>query len=397
MSHHHSIYCILPPHILKKIAENGTAEQADKAMRTIIATEQLRGRRAGLASMSSLTMASITGQPQKNRTVYDAQNGNILPGVVVRKEGDPAMEDVAVNEAYDGSGFTYDLFAEIYGRNSIDGRGMNLDSTVHYQKSYDNAFWDGRQMVYGDGDEDMAVGQRLFNRFTIAMDVIGHELTHGVTQNEADLAYWDQSGALNESISDVFGVLVKQYALNHTADQSNWLIGEGLLSANVKGLGLRSMKTPGSAYDDPVLGKDPQPGHMKDFIVTTQDNGGVHLNSGIPNHAFYVIAIDLGGYAWNKAGLIWYKTLTDKLTDRSNFQDAANYTFQSAGELYGKGSLEQQAVRNGWMQVGINMDVVPAPTNPTPFPKPNNPATGGGCLSQIMRPLSFLGNLQKKK
>ena len=263
MSHHHSIYCILPPHMLKKIAENGTVEQADKAMHTIIATEQLRGRRAGLASMSSLTsMTLAANQPSKKRTIYDSQNGNSLPGVLARKEGDPPVADVAVNEAYDGSGVTYDLFAEIYGRNSIDGKGLNLDSTVHYQKSYDNAFWDGRQMVYGDGDEDLPVSQRLFNRFTIAMDVIGHELTHGVTQSEADLAYWEQSGALNESISDVFGVLVKQYHLNQTADQAKWLIGEGLLSANVRGIGLRSMKAPGTAYDDPVLGRDPQPGHM---------------------------------------------------------------------------------------------------------------------------------------
>ena len=425
MDHHHSIYCILPPHILKRIAENGSTGQADKAMHTIIATEQLRGRRHGIASMSSLKMAMMPIQTGKQRTVYDAKNGSTLPGVMVRSEGSPAGLDVAVNEAYDGSGVTYDLFAEIYGRNSIDGKGLRLDSTVHYQTSYDNAFWDGRQMVYGDGDEDLPISQRLFNRFTIAIDVIGHELTHGVTQNEADLAYWDQPGALNESISDVFGVLVKQYQLKQTADQANWLIGEGLLSSNVNGSALRSLKDPGTAYDDPVIGKDPQPGHMQDYVSTTQDNGGVHINSGIPNRAFYLTAIELGGYAWEKAGMIWYKTLTDKLTDRSSFQDAADLTFEAAGELYGVGSLEQKSVRNGWLGVGINITDVPVtpptppvpvppfPVDPTPSPIPSPapapspspspapapypspapspaPATGTGCMTQIMKSLGLV-------
>lgn len=431
MDHHHSIYCILPPHMLNRIAENGSTDQADKAMHTIIATEQLRGRRHGIASVGSLktsmSMMMVSVQSGKQRTVYDAKNGLTLPGMVVRKEGDPPVPDVAVNEAYDGSGVTYDLYANIYGRNSIDGKGLKLDSTVHYQKSYDNAFWDGRQMVYGDGDEDLPVSKRLFNRFTIAMDVIGHELTHGVTQNEADLAYWDQPGALNESFSDVFGILVKQYQLKQTADQANWLIGEGLLSSNVKGVALRSLKDPGTAYDDPVLGKDPQPGHMKDFVSTTQDNGGVHINSGIPNRAFYLVAIEIGGYAWERAGLIWYKTLTEKLAARSSFQDAADLTFKAAGELFGSGSIEQNAVRNGWLGVGITVADVPVtppvpipnppsdsvPTPPTdpvpnPFPAPNPspspapipapvPTPGSGCMTQIMKSFGLVISGPKKK
>ncbi len=426
MDHHHSIYCILPPHILKKIAENGSIEQADKAIHTIVATEQLRGRRHGIDSMTSLKTAMAAFQTGKSRTVYDAKNGITLPGLAVRREGEAPVADAAVNEAYDGSGATYDLFAEIYGRNSIDGKGLKLDSTVHYQASYDNAFWDGRQMVYGDGDEDLPVSRRLFNRFTIAMDVIGHELTHGITQNEADLVYWDQPGALNESFSDVFGVLVKQYQLKQTADQANWLVGEGLLSVNVKGIALRSLKAPGTAYDDPVLGQDPQPGHMKDYVTTTQDNGGVHINSGIPNHAFYIIAAELGGYAWEKAGMIWYTALVDKLTERSNFQEAANLTFQVAGELYGVGSREQNAVRNGWSNVGITIDPVPVtplpadpipgtdplptppseptpPTTPAPLPPsdpvPTTPAPnqGSGCMTQIMRTFGLVPAAPKRK
>ena len=399
MDTHHTLCCIIPPHILKKIAENGSMEQQDKARQTIVATEQLRGRRYGIASVNSLSTStsmsfSMEAVPTgKLRTVYDAKNGSTLPGTVVRNEGDPAVTDVAVNEAYDGSGVTFDMYADIYNRDSIDNKGLKLDSSVHYQKSYDNAFWDGRQMVYGDGDEDLPVSQRLFNRFTIAIDVIGHELTHGVTENEASLVYWDQPGALNESFSDVFGSLVKQYHLKQTAAQADWLIGEGLLSSNIKGVALRSMKAPGTAYDDPVLGKDPQPGYMKDYVTTVDDNGGVHINSGIPNHAFYFIALEIGGFAWEKADMIWYKTLTDKLSARSNFQDAADLSYQAAGELYGTGSLEQNAVRNGWAQVGIT--VATGEPVPPPVPTPT-PTSGNGCLPQIMRSLGLSGTDQKK-
>jgi len=377
MDHHHSIYCILPPHVLANIAEKGTPNQRTKALQTIVMAEQMRGRRRGIETMAAFSAPLTAVSAVKKRTVYDAKNGTTLPGTVVRNEGDDPVADVAVNEAYDGSGVTYDLYYDIYGRNSIDGNGLKLNSTVHYQKSYDNAFWDGQQMVYGDGDEDMPEAQRLFNRFTIAIDVIGHELTHGVTQNEANLAYWDQSGALNESFSDVFGSLVKQYQLKQNAKDADWLIGQGLLGVNVKGVALRSMLAPGTAYDDPTLGKDPQPGHMKDYVTTIQDNGGVHINSGIPNHAFYVVAQEIGGFSWNKAGMIWYKTLVDKLTERSTFQDAADLTYQAAAELFGVGSLEQLAVKTGWSEVGITVgDVVTLPAQP-----------GNGCLPQVLRML----------
>lgn len=354
MSHDHSILCIVPPHMLKNIAEQGTAEQRDIALRTITESEKFRGHRSAIREVLSFTAAPALSQG-KNRSIYDAKNGRDLPGILVRSEGDAPVGDMAVDEAYDGSGITYDLYSEIYGRDSIDGNGLPLKSTVHYQKGYDNAFWNGEQMVYGDGDEDLPEPQRLFNRFTIALDIIAHELTHGVTQYEANLAYWDQSGALNESMSDVFGSLVKQYLRQQTASDADWIIGEGLFTSNVNGVGIRSMKAPGTAYDDPVLGKDPQPGHMDDYVKTIDDNGGVHINSGIPNHAFYVTALTLGGFAWEKAGMIWYKTLTEKLSERNTFQQAADLTFDAAGELYGTGSMEQNAVRTGWAEVGISI------------------------------------------
>jgi Zn-dependent metalloprotease len=339
---------------MEEIINRGNPRQRALALRTLTVTEQMRGQREARAQMGAM---GATPAGQKLRSIYDAQHGGTLPGQLVRSEGGAPTGDLAADEAYDGSGATYDLYQQTYGRNSIDDRGLRLDSSIHYMEGYDNAFWNGQQMVYGDGDEGLPEAERLWNRFTIAVDVIGHELTHGVTQYEANLTYRSQSGALNESFSDVFGSLVKQQLLGHTAAQADWLIGQGLFTANVNGVAIRSMKEPGTAYDDPVLGKDPQPGHMNNYqnLPPSYDNGGVHINSGIPNHAFYFVAIEIGGYAWEKAGQIWYITLRDRLRRDANFQDATNLTYQVAGDLFGAGSREQQAVRNGWAQVGLTV------------------------------------------
>lgn len=346
----HLIKGIIPPHMAERILENGTPAQKKKAEAYIRIAGQMRGQRQQLSELTGKTSAAAG---DKVRKVYDAGNGSELPGTLVRGEGASPTGDVAVDEAYDGSGATYDLFAEIFDRNSIDNRGMDLKSTVHFMEGYDNAFWNGEQMVYGDGDEDMPEEERLFKRFTAAIDIIGHELTHGVTQYEANLVYRNQAGALNESFSDVFGSLVKQRVKNQSAGEADWLIGEGLFTGNVNALGIRSMKAPGTAYDDPLLGKDPQPGHMNDYVDTTADYGGVHINSGIPNKAFYEVAIELGGFAWEKAGKIWYKTLCEELEQSSDFQAAVNMTHKVAGDLFGNNSPEQKAVYNGWKAVGL--------------------------------------------
>ena len=349
------VQCIVPPYLLQEISENGTPVQQERARYSLVSSKQFRTARAVTSGEPGFIETPSEFTTVKERLVYDVEQGSILPGILVRGEGDLPSSDVAVNEAYNGAGATYDLFKDIYGRNSIDNKGMTIESSVHYRVGYDNAFWDGQQMVYGDGDENLPENERLFNRFTIAMDVIAHELTHGITQFEAGLLYRGQSGALNESISDVFGALVNQYSLGELAKAADWIIGKGLFTANVNARGIRSLKEPGTAYDDLVLGKDPQPAHMDDYVHTAEDSGGVHINSGIPNHAFYVTSVELGGYAWEKAGRIWYVTLTDKISGDSDFQDFAQLSFSAAGELYGAGSLEQQAVRSGWAEVGIKI------------------------------------------
>jgi Zn-dependent metalloprotease len=335
---------IIPQHMFDEIAKNGDTAQKELALKHMMVSEKIRGRREAFGEFYVAASAGV-----KCLNTYDAKNGQDLPGEPVNDPGN--SNDPAVKEAYEGAEATYDMYNDIFGRNSIDDKGMCIISSVHYEENFDNAFWDGRQMVYGDGDG------KLFNRFTISIDVIGHELTHGVTENEAGLVYSRQPGALNESMSDVFGSLVKQKKLNQTADKADWLIGEGLLTSKVKGKALRSMKEPGTAYNDPVLGKDPQPANMKDFklLPLSNDSGGVHINSGIPNRAFCVTAMEIGGYAWEKAGKIWYIALRDLLRPRSNFQDAANKTYQVAGAEFGAGSKEQTAVKKGWSTVGINV------------------------------------------
>lgn len=345
---------IVPPFLLARIAtiEDPRFERAaDAAQRSLtdIAHDHLdHGRGEHSLPPRSLRNHEPSLRGTINRTIFDAQGTEVLPGIRVRAEGAPATSDASVSEAYDGLGSTFALFWEVFGRDSIDDRSAPLEATVHYGKLYDNAFWDGRRMVFGDGDGE------IFDGFTRSLSVIGHELAHGVTEYASGLVYRDQSGALNEHLSDVFGVLVEQYALGQAARDASWLVGEGIFTDQVEGNALRSMKAPGTAYDDDVLGKDPQPDHLDDYIVTQDDNGGVHLNSGIPNRAFWSVADTLGGYAWEHAGQIWYDTLTGgSLTPHADFFEFAAATVESSIERYGSGSAEHEAVRAGWSLVGI--------------------------------------------
>ncbi len=345
----HPIHCILPPYLLQNLARNGPPDLRNIALEVLALDSTIRSNRI-ICSMMETGAHPALAAVAKHRTVYTANNSTTLPGQVVRVEGQASSGDAAVDEAYDGLGATFDFYFDIYQRNSIDDEGLYLDATVHYGQRYDNAFWNGQQMVFGDGDGE------LFQRFTISLDVIGHELTHGVTDSEAALVYSGQSGALNESISDVFGSLVKQYQLKQTAEQADWLIGAGLFTDRVQGVALRSMKAPGTAYDDPLLGKDPQPAKMGDFVETSEDNGGVHINSGIPNRAFYLAATKIAGYAWEKAGRIWYETLRDtSLTQTTNFSRFAARTVINAGHLYGTSSAERQAVIEAWNEVEVRV------------------------------------------
>ncbi len=272
--------CIVPPHMLRKLLEHDDKDVRKAALKTLLATAHLRGERKVRNAF-----ATLGGAAAGRRTIFDCHNSDDTSSATLARSEDGAeSSDDSVNRAFDGFGKTREFYKTVLDRNSIDGNGMRIDGYVHRGFQFNNAFWDGQQMNFGDGDSV------IFTDFTRSLDVIAHELTHGVTQFTAGLEYHNQPGALNESISDVFGSLVKQWALKQTADQADWLIGVEVFTPRIAGDALRSMKAPGTAYDNHVLGKDPQPDNMSKFVHLPDDegndNGGVHINSGLPTRAF---------------------------------------------------------------------------------------------------------------
>jgi Zn-dependent metalloprotease len=342
------ICSIVPPHLFDRIARTGTAEDREAALNTLAIDHSIRTVRvqnaALAATMVRRPVSGPGGHGRPERTIFDAEHrSNQHATKVLRTEAQQPSADESANEAYDGLGDTYRFYWEVLSRDSIDGSGMPLLGEVHFGRRYDNAFWDGHRMMFGDGDG------RIFTGFTSALEVIGHELTHGVTGNTINLLYTSQPGALNESISDVFGCLVKQYKLGQTADQATWLIGEGILGPSMPGQALRSMKAPGTAYDG-----DSQPDHMSKYVNTAEDNGGVHTNSGIPNRAFYLAATAIGGHAWDGAGRIWYHVLSTRMVPQdAQFAAFAQATVAAASALYGATSAEARAVAEAWGEVGV--------------------------------------------
>lgn len=325
---------IVPPHLTSKLCsqEHCTHDHAMRTFRKNHVVEEERG-----------FVSQIYTNPEVI-SIYDCKRKEKIPGTLLSTNKD-YPRDVAAHEAFLGAKKTYDFYVNYLGRKSVDNKNFPLNSSVHYGVRYDNAFWNGRQMVYGDGDND------IFNRFTIALDVIGHELTHGVTQYTANWVYQDQPGALNESMSDCMGSAIKQESLKQSAAQADWLIGQGLLKPKY-GAALRSMKAPGTAYENSTLGKDPQPAKMGDYVHTQDDDGGVHINSGIPNHAFYIFATELGGNTWDKAAKVWYASLlSSKANDQ--FKDFANTTIAQTVKLYKAGGAEEAAVRKAWKQTEV--------------------------------------------
>jgi Zn-dependent metalloprotease len=227
---------------------------------------------------------------------------------------------------------------------------MDVLASVHFGDRFSNAMWNGEQMVFGDGDGVHIRG------FTQSLDIVAHELTHAVTHHsirgglgmvrrngKVDLV--GEAGALNESISDVFASLVKQWHGNVKARDADWLVGKGILGRGL-GKAVRSLKHPGRTKD--TYEDDDQVPDMRGYI----EGGDVHRKSGIPHHAFYLAATELRGYAWEHAGRIWYESLT-LLRKNSGFRDAAQATLATAGRIFGTASKEQHAVRQAWEKVGV--------------------------------------------
>jgi Zn-dependent metalloprotease len=351
--------CYILPQVVMLRAAGTDRDLRLAATNTLAASASMRTNRAALTDMVRLLGASVAG-PQiakltpsgKENTVYDVEHGSWgdLPGKKARGVGDKPAKDVAVNEAFDNAAKTAEFYKAVLKRDSIDDQGMELVSSVHFDNNFDNAFWTGAQMVYGDGSGSFLAKGSL----TKDQVVVAHELTHGVVQFTAGLRYSKQSGALNESFADALGCVVAQWAKNEKTGDADWLVGKGILGPAVHGEALRSMKDPGSAFD-----RDPQVGHMRDYRDLPDDNdpandhGGVHINSGIPNKAFYLVATRLGDESWTTAGPIWYDALKNRLDANSQFKDAAEATIASAAELYGVGQDAEKAVRAAWEEVGV--------------------------------------------
>lgn len=351
----------IPGYLLEHLVRAGDETQSELGRRTATIDLRLRQRRTAIAPKGRQTDAAWQ--------IHDAHHRTALPGTLVRSPSDPEVADVAVNEAATGISESLALFADL-GRSSYDNAGATVVASVHYESDYDNAFWDGTQLVFGDGDG------KVFGRFTTPIDVLGHELSHAVTQYTADLTYQGQPGALNESISDAFGACIKQRHLGQDAAGADWLVGAGIFRPGIHGRALRSMAEPGTAYDDPALGKDPQAGSMAGYVETADDNGGVHLNSGIPNRAFVLAARAIGGESWKGAGRIWYAALTSGLAKDCDFATFAAATVTAAGR-------HGSAVGDAWASVGV---LNAAATSPASAPGPR-----GGASVQVARTGGFAG------
>ena len=367
---HHAV----PPYLLMSMAACDGAWEAPKGMHNFIARPPVPGEqedpgtevRARIATRARRTLLLdqallherattptdidrlIEPSGRLKRTIADAQGAETTPGAASRTEGRAPVADEDANRAYDGLGAVHRFLVGMLKQNSLEGAGLDLGGTVHYGLHYDNAFWDGTQMVMGDGDGE------IFESFTSSLSVIAHELGHGLLQYTTNLAYRGQPGALNESISDVLGALVEQFVSGEDAASASWLIGKGLFTDKVRGRALRSMAAPGTAYDDLILGKDPQPATMAGYVETAEDNGGVHMNSGIPNHAFYLFATALGGNAWETAGSLWFNVVaTRALPEVADFGIFAEQTLLQARRDHGAGSEVERALADAWDTVGV--------------------------------------------
>lgn len=305
------------------------------------------------ATSGDLVLKNARIHRARNRNTYNLNGGTTLPGTLVMTETSAPHSDLSIAKAHEFAGVTYDYYWGTHGRDSYNGAGATIKSSVHYSTNYNNAFWWSQQMTYGDGDGVQ------FGPFSRALDVVAHELTHAVTEYSANLVYSNESGALNEATSDILGAAAEAWKYG-VVDSRTWKIGEDCYTPGTAGDALRYMNNPtadGSSYD-----------YYPERYTGTGDNGGVHLNSGIANLAVYLMA--MGGThprgkttinvtplsttattSLNMAAKIWYHALTTSMTSSTNFAAARTATANSATTLYGAAAA--QTVNDAWAAVGV--------------------------------------------
>jgi Zn-dependent metalloprotease len=324
----------LPAEVCKAFADAARFEKEWRKVRAARTKLTL----AAQSILPSALMAAPPGPPAV--TVFDCRNGTTLPGVAVPNPG--SSSDATARRAYVETTAVADFYKKLFSRNSIDNAGMALISSIHYSVKYNNAFWNGNQMTYGDGDGN------IFIDFTKANDVIGHELTHGVTQHSLGLSYTNEAGGLNESISDVFGSMFRQWQANQDVRKADWLIGKDIMGAGAIARGytcLRDMSNPAAKH---CLA--PQPTKFSQY----HSGMDPHESSGIPNFAFYKAAAAIGGNSWDRAGQIWYQALTGFAPSPNMKMSAfANRTRLLAGKLFPSQPAVKTAVDKAWTAVGL--------------------------------------------
>ncbi len=272
--------------------------------------------------------------------VFDCHTGTTLPGAPVANPGSSA--DATAKRAYVEEEAVARFYWDVFKRDSIDGHHMTLISSVHYGVKFNNAFWNGTQMTYGDGD-----GQ-VFVDFTLGDDVIGHELTHGVTQHSLGLSYSGEAGGLNESMSDVFGSMFRQWEKKQTVAQADWLIGADIMGPVSKQKGYTCLRNMAHPKDPHALA--PQPDHYYPGIGHLDP----HYSSGVPNLAFTKAAKAIGGHSWEKAGQIWYKALTGfGPSPNLTMSQLAARTRSLSSSMYPSDASIHTAVDAAWTAVGL--------------------------------------------
>ncbi|MDB5872475.1 MAG: hypothetical protein JWQ07_1917 [Ramlibacter sp.] len=338
----------VPKRLLKQLADDSHGEHRALLQAQIEHSSKLRGQRA---MQSRDRPEPRLGRQLLHRQVFDAQGQTFLPGQLLRDEDDPPTSDKQADEAYENVGIALQFYKSVLGRDSVDGRGARVDASVHYGFRFANAMWTGRQMIVGDGDG------RDFKGFSHSLGIIAHEFSHGICQHivpgglgavtvpNQPPALKGEAGALNESFSDVFASMIKQWHAGHDVKRADWLLGEDVLAPHA-GKALRSLEDPGNGKL--TWRKDDQ---IKDYrrYKPTDD---VHRAAGIPNHAFYLAAMAIGGKSWETLGAVWLKGF-DRLRARATFLDAAHATVDVAATLHGKGSRPHEAVKSGWKTVNV--------------------------------------------
>ncbi|WP_413495782.1 M4 family metallopeptidase [Morganella psychrotolerans] len=367
---HRPNYSFLPPWILKNRMDHDNNHEETllcyQHIQLLLGEHQCSDKTTSPEAIYHAEKVAVKNQPAAHRRVIHLKNLTAVPDLYYREDKKAKNDqyisviksDADTDNMFEYLEIIYTFFSDIFNYESFDNHNATMSAMTHYGRGYCNAFWNGMHLVFGAGDLTTS-NAPLFLSFA-QLDIATHEYGHAVIDHLSPLTYSRQSGALNESICDVFTVILGHYQQQHSSDRGDWHIGRTLFTKSSGIKALRSLSAPGSAYNHPVIGRDKQVSHMRDYIElpnnAQNDNGGVHRYSGIPNHAFYHFATALGGYSWEVAGQIWFDTLSNaNLPPECDFLTFARETVLIAQNNYGDDVAG--ILLNAWDAVGLNPEI----------------------------------------